>query len=77
LQSSGPAGGHDLLAEWHREDRPVPGIAGALASLGKRLKATVVLDGEIVAVDKAGTPLGFQHIPGTDPLNGPAEIRAR
>jgi bifunctional non-homologous end joining protein LigD len=54
--------------------RQFPGIASALASLGKRLKATAVLDGEIVAVDKAGTPLGFQHIQGRIHLTGPAEI---
>jgi bifunctional non-homologous end joining protein LigD len=54
--------------------RQFPGIATALASLGKRLKATAVLDGEIVAVDKAGTPLGFQHIQGRIHLTGPAEI---
>src|SRR6186713_2822341 len=54
--------------------RQFPGIATALASLGKRLKATAVLDGEIVAVDKAGTPLGFQHIQGRIHLKGPAEI---
>jgi len=51
-----------------------PGIATALASLGKRLKATAVLDGEIVAVDKAGTPLGFQHIQGRIHLTGRGEI---
>ena len=51
-----------------------PGIATALASLGKRLKATVVLDGEIVAIDKKGRPLGFQHIQGRIHLTTPAEI---
>ena len=51
-----------------------PGIAAALASLGKRLKATAVLDGEIVAVDKAGMPLGFQHIQGRIHLTGTADI---
>ena len=51
-----------------------PGIAGALASLGKRLKATVVLDGEIVAIDKEGLPLGFQHIQGRIHLSAPSDI---
>jgi bifunctional non-homologous end joining protein LigD len=51
-----------------------PGIAAALTSVGKRLKATAVLDGEIVAIDRAGTPLGFQHIQGRIHLTGTADI---
>ena len=41
-----------------------PAIVAALASIGKTLDAPLLLDGEIVAVDAAGRPLGFQYIQG-------------
>ena len=41
-----------------------PAIVSALASLARRLDGPVLLDGEIVAVDRRGHPLGFQHIQG-------------
>jgi bifunctional non-homologous end joining protein LigD len=39
-----------------------PAIAAALEKIDSKLKAPLILDGEIVAIDKAGTPLGFQQI---------------
>lgn len=36
-----------------------PAIVSALAGLSRGLKAPVVLDGEIVATDGGGRPLGF------------------
>src|SRR4030095_10808301 len=41
-----------------------PEIVAALAKLSRSLQGPLVLDGEIVATDKASTPLGFQHIQG-------------
>jgi bifunctional non-homologous end joining protein LigD len=41
-----------------------PAIVAALASIGRTLDAPLLLDGEIVAVDAAGRPLGFQYIQG-------------
>jgi bifunctional non-homologous end joining protein LigD len=44
--------------------RQFPAIARALGTLAARLKGPVVLDGEIVAIDRDNRPLGFQHIQG-------------
>src|SRR5438309_9505848 len=41
-----------------------PEIAAALKQWGRRLKAPVVLDGEIVALDASGNPAGFQNLQG-------------
>jgi bifunctional non-homologous end joining protein LigD len=41
-----------------------PAIVSALAQIARRLDGAVLLDGEIVAVDPGGRPLGFQHIQG-------------
>jgi len=39
-----------------------PGIARALSKLGAKIGQAVLLDGEIVAVDEAGQPLGFEDL---------------
>jgi bifunctional non-homologous end joining protein LigD len=54
--------------------RQFPAIVAALADLGRKLRGPVVLDGEIVAVDRDGRPLGFQHVQGRIHLSGPADI---
>jgi bifunctional non-homologous end joining protein LigD len=54
-----------------------PEIVQALQRLGRRLKASVVLDGEIVALDDAGEPAGFQHLQGRMHLTGRYEIAGR
>ena len=41
-----------------------PEVAAALRQWGRRLKHPVVLDGEIVALDARGNPVGFQHLQG-------------
>lgn len=41
-----------------------PEIARALEELARKLKAAVVLDGEIVALDPSGEPAGFQALQG-------------
>jgi len=53
-----------------------PEIANALATWAKRLKAPVILDGEIVALDDNGEPSGFQQLQGRIHLSeGPAPSR--
>ena len=39
-----------------------PEVVRALQSVGTRVRAPLLLDGEIVALDPSGRPLGFQHI---------------
>ena len=39
-----------------------PEIVAAFERWARRLKAPVVLDGEIVALDARGEPTGFQHL---------------
>ena len=51
-----------------------PAIVSALEGLSRRLKAPVVLDGEIVATDGGGRPLGFQHVQGRIHLSGGHDI---
>jgi len=54
--------------------RQFPEIVAALAALARRLPGPAVLDGEIVAVDDRGRPLGFQHIQGRIHLTSAADI---
>jgi bifunctional non-homologous end joining protein LigD len=51
-----------------------PEIVEALSRLARGLPHPVLLDGEIVAIDGAGRPLGFQHVQGRIHLTSPAEI---
>ncbi len=51
-----------------------PEITASLAATTRRLDAPLLLDGEIVAIDEAATPLGFQHIQGRIHLTNPADI---
>lgn len=53
-----------------------PAIARALAALAPRIAVPVVLDGEIVAIDAAGRPLGFQALQDRMHLTSPADIEA-
>jgi bifunctional non-homologous end joining protein LigD len=47
-----------------------PEIAAALGAWSKRLKQAIVLDGEIVALDRHGEPAGFQNLQGRIHLRG-------
>jgi bifunctional non-homologous end joining protein LigD len=47
-----------------------PEIAEALRKWSRRLPAPVVLDGEIVALDATGAPIGFQNLQGRIHLGG-------
>lgn len=58
----------------NEKTKQFPEIAGALADVAKTLDGPVLLDGEIVAIDRAGRPLGFQQIQGRIHLTGTGEI---
>src|SRR5690349_5047136 len=47
-----------------------PDLVRLFRMFAKRLKASVVLDGEIVALDGAGHPVGFQALQGRIHLTG-------
>ena len=47
-----------------------PEIVAALAAWAKRRREPVVLDGEIVALDGSGDPIGFQNLQGRIHLGG-------
>ena len=54
-----------------------PDIAARLEALGVLLDRPVVLDGEIVALDADGQPVGFQHLQGRMHLTHPLPSRAK
>jgi bifunctional non-homologous end joining protein LigD len=51
-----------------------PAIAQAFARLAARLPHPLLLDGEIIAVDPDGRPLGFQHVQGRIHLTAASDI---
>ena len=51
-----------------------PAIAASLQAIAKTLRAPLLLDGEIVAIDASGRPLGFQHIQGRIHLASAGDI---
>jgi bifunctional non-homologous end joining protein LigD len=54
-----------------------PEIARALGAFAKGLKADVLLDGEIVALDEGGEPAGFQRLQGRIHLTSDGDIGGR
>ena len=56
----------------NEKTRQFPEIAAALEKWGRRLKEPVVLDGEIVALDADGKPIGFQNLQGRIHLHDPS-----
>src|SRR5580704_12942141 len=54
----------------NEKTRQFPEIADALKKWAARLKAPVVLDGEIVALDANGAPAGFQQLQGRIHVGG-------
>ncbi len=60
-----PGGGVRLWSRLGNEKtHQFPEVAAALARWARRLKAPLVLDGEIVALDAKGRPAGFQQLQG-------------
>ena len=47
-----------------------PDLVRALKTFARRLKASVILEGEIVAVNDAGQPVGFEALQGRIHLTG-------
>ncbi len=59
----------------HEKTAQFPAVTAALERVAKGLGAPLVLDGEIVAVDRAdGRPLGFQHVQGRIHLTTGSDI---
>src|ERR1700675_4291548 len=54
----------------NEKTRQFPEIADALGQWARALKAPLVLDGEIVALDVKGDPTGFQKLQGRIHLGG-------
>jgi len=54
----------------NEKTRQFPEIAEALKKWSARLKAPIVLDGEIVALDAKGAPAGFQQLQGRIHVGG-------
>src|SRR2546421_288133 len=55
----------------------LPEIVRALSSFDRKLKADVLLDGEIVALDQHGEPAGFQRLQGRIQLTSERDIGSR
>src|SRR5262245_27873848 len=51
-----------------------PSIARALARFGQSVGLPLVLDGEIVALDRDGKPMGFQRLQGRIHLAGAEDV---
>jgi len=58
----------------NEKTRQFPAITAALAAVGRAIEAPLLIDGEIVAIDPAGRPMGFQDIQGRIHLTGAPEI---
>jgi len=71
-------GGEPTVAIYSRNGREkhaqFPAIVKALASVMKRSPTPALLDGEIVAINRDGSPLGFQHIQGRIHLTSAVDI---
>src|SRR5215813_1426480 len=74
-------GGPDAVNLWSRlgndKTGQFPEIARALRVFARRLKADVLLDGEIVALDQHGEPAGFQRLQGRIHLTSERDIGGR
>jgi bifunctional non-homologous end joining protein LigD len=51
-----------------------PAIVAALSRIASKIKKPLILDGEIVAIDAAGKPLGFQQIQHRIGLTGAVDV---
>lgn len=60
----GPAGVRLVSRRGNEKTVQFPEVVDALAQLSRKLKAAVLLDGEIVALDERGEPAGFQRLQG-------------
>ena len=78
LVSLEPATGQPRVRLWSRngndKTHQFPEVVKALREFALRLKAPVLLDGEIVALDARGEPGGFQQLQGRMHLKGERDI---
>src|SRR5688572_16966245 len=74
LASIVPARGGADVHFWSRlgneKTAQFPDIADALERWGRKLDRPVLIDGELVALDEGGEPLGFQHLQRIHMTNG-------
>jgi len=74
-------GGPGAVRLWSRlgndKTGQFPEIARALSLFARKLRADVLLDGEIVALDQHGEPAGFQRLQGRMHLTSERDIGAR
>jgi len=74
-------GGPGAVRLWSRlgndKTGQFPEIVRALAGFARKLKADVLLDGEIVALDQHGEPAGFQRLQGRIHLTSERDIGSR
>ena len=74
-------GGPGAVRLWSRlgndKTGQFPEIVRALAGFARKLKADVLLDGEIVALDQHGEPAGFQRLQGRIHLTSERDIGGR
>src|SRR5262249_61650945 len=74
-------GGPEAVRLWSRlgndKTKQFPEIARALSVFARKLKADVLLDGEIVALDQRGEPAGFQRLQGRMHLTSERDIGGR
>ena len=73
-----PARGRVDVRLWSRlgneKTAQFPSIAAALATLGTRAGRPFVIDGEVVALDAKGRPVGFQRLQGRIHLAGAKDV---
>jgi bifunctional non-homologous end joining protein LigD len=81
LLEPGPGGKSATVRIWSRlgndKTHQFPEIVRVLKDFGRKLKAGVLLDGEIVALDDSGKPTGFQQLQGRVHLTGLKEHDVR
>ena len=78
VRAGGGPGGVRLVSRLGNDKtNQFPEIARALTVFARRLKADVVLDGEIVALDQHGEPAGFQRLQGRMHLTSERDIGGR
>jgi bifunctional non-homologous end joining protein LigD len=81
LVSVRAGGGPGAVRIWSRlgndKTAQFPEIARALTVFARGLKADVLLDGEVVALDERGEPAGFQRLQGRIHLTAEADIGSR
>ncbi|HEV8473770.1 MAG TPA: DNA ligase D [Methylomirabilota bacterium] len=78
VRAGGGAGAARIWSRLGNDKTPqFPEIARALEVFARRLKADVLLDGEIVALDERGEPTGFQRLQGRIHLASGHDIGGR